>query len=159
MWSDKTLQKTVKTQTSGHLVFFTPYFSSFHPGMCMFHPRQYVVRQNLAKNSENINFRPLGIFHPVFFIRIFQPGMCIFYPWQYVVRQNLAKNIENINFRPLGFFHPVFFIRIFQPGMCIFYPWQYVVRQNLANNSENINFRPLGGNMWSDKTLPKTVKT
>ena len=94
-----------------------------------------VVRQNLAKNSENINFRPIGIFHPVFFIRIFHPGMCIFYPRQYVVRQNLANNSENINFRPLGIFHP---------GMCIFHPRQYVVRQNLAKNSENINFRPLG---------------
>ena len=67
MWSDKTLQKTVKTQTSGHLVFFTFFILFFHPGMCIFHPRQYVVRQNLAKNSENINFRPLGsIFHPDF---------------------------------------------------------------------------------------------
>ena len=35
---------------------------------------QYVVRQNLAKNSENINFRPLGIFS----LRIFHPD---FSPW------------------------------------------------------------------------------
>ena len=135
-----------------------------------FSPSAICGQTKPCKNSENINFRPLGFFHPVFFIRIFHPGMCIFHPRQYVVRQNLAKNSENINFRPLGIFHPVFFIRIFHPGMCIFYPRQYVVRQNVANNSENINFRPLGifplacvffilGNMWSDKTLPKKVKT
>ena len=37
MWSDKTLQKTVKTQTSAHLVFFIPYFSSgFFTLACVF---------------------------------------------------------------------------------------------------------------------------